>query len=441
MNNIGLIISREYLSRVKKKSFLIMTIVGPLLFAGFVFFSIWTATRTTDIKEICVVDESEMFSDVFSNTEGSSYTYVGLGLDEAKKSLSKGDFDGVLYIPKIDINSPEGVVFYAPNNPSMSLVRSLRRKMRNEVEVVKLKNSGLDQAVLDDLKSNLNIETISLSKKGDETKSNSGAATAIGYVGAFLVYMFIFIYGAMCMRGVVEEKTSRIIEVVISSVKPFNLMLGKVMGIAGVGLTQFLLWVILTVGVISIGGLIMGEDLMSGGTTPSAMSQIDLPQDPAEQEAMEDNPIMKLTSAMSSVNMPLVIVSFLFFFFSGYLLYGALFAAIGSAADSDTDTQQFMFPVIMPLIVSIVSLNAVINDPDGSLAFWMSIIPLTSPVVMMMRVPFGVAPWELILSMVLMIVGFVFTIWLASRIYRIGILMHGTKVNYKTMAKWIMQKN
>lgn len=439
MNNIGLIISREYLSRVKKKSFVIMTILGPLLFAGFVFFTVWTATRTTDQKEIQIVDESNMFVGVFEDTEGAKYFYNEMNIENAKSRIAKGDFDGVLYIPKIDLDNPDGVTFYAPNNPSMNQVRDLRNKMRNEVEVVKLKNSGLDKAVLDGLKSKLEIGTISLSETGDEKKSSSGAATAIGYVGAFLVYMFIFVYGAMCMRGVVEEKTSRIIEVVIASVKPFNLMLGKVIGIAGVGLTQFFLWIILTFGVISIGGAIVGADLMSGGAPQTEIAQMNMPD--VEQVEVKDNPLLKFTSAMSSVNMPLVVFSFLFFFFSGYLLYGALFAAIGSASDSDTDTQQFMFPIIMPLIVSIVSLNAVINDPNGSLAFWMSMVPFTSPVVMMMRVPFGVPLWELALSMGLMIGGFIFTIWLASRIYRIGILMHGTKVNYKIMARWIMQKN
>lgn len=439
MNNIGLIIGREYFSRVKKKSFVIMTILGPLLFAGFIFFTFWTATsKSADEKTIKVVDESALFAGVFESGNNTVYIYDNIALEAAKQELLEGHFNGLLYIPKIDVESPSGVVFYSPNNPSMALVRSLKNKMRKEVELVKLKKSGLDKEILDGLKSHLEINTISLSNGGGEKKSSSGAATVVGYVGGFLIYMFIFIYGAMCMRGVVEEKTSRIIEVVISSVKPFNLMLGKVIGIAGVGLTQFLLWVILSLGVITIGGAIIGTDLMAGNQ--SQTEQLGFPQAEEVDRSVEKNPISEITSALNSVNMPLVIFAFIFFFISGYLLYGALFAAIGSAADSDTDTQQFMFPVIMPLILSIVTLSAVINDSNSPLAFWMSIIPFTSPIVMMMRIPFGVEPWELILSMSLMVIGFVFTIWLASRIYRIGILMHGTKVNYKTLGKWIIMR-
>ncbi|MFY0599692.1 MAG: ABC transporter permease [Cyclobacteriaceae bacterium] len=439
MGNIGLIISREYLSRVQKKSFIIMTLIAPLLFGGVLFFSIWTATRAGGENVIQVLDESQLFEGVFDSNGNTSYRYSDEGLDKAKEQLQQGEFDGILYIPKIDIEEPKGIVFYAPSNPSINLVNSLKWKMRQEVEAVKLKQSGLNQEILDGLKSNLEIGTISLSETGDEKESSSGAATAAGYASGFLIYMFIFIYGAMCMRGVVEEKTSRIIEVVISSVRPFHLMLGKVIGIAGVGLTQFLLWMLLTFGVISVAGVVMGADDIAAQKSP--VEQLDLPQEVPVQQQAPDNVIENIKTAMDSVNIGLILVSFVFFFFSGYLFYGALFAAIGSAVDNDADTQQFMFPIIMPLILAIIALNVVINDPNGSVAFWMSMIPFTSPIVMMMRIPFGVPAWELILSMTLMIGGFLFTIWIASRIYRIGILMHGTKVNYKTLAKWIVMKN
>ncbi|MFT6865269.1 MAG: ABC-2 type transport system permease protein [Cyclobacteriaceae bacterium] len=438
MNNIGLIITREYVSRVRKRSFIIMTILGPLLFAGFVFIIGWTATKGVDLKTIHIINESGLFEDVFEDSDGADYVNSSLSLDEGKQEVQNGVFDGLLYIPKIDLDNPEGVVFYAPNNPSIALVQSLRKKMNKEIELVKLKKSGIDQMILDDLKSDLSINTINLSGEGDEKESSSVAATAIGYVSGFLIYMFIFIYGAMCMRGVVEEKTSRIIEVIIASVKPFHLMLGKVLGIAGVGLTQFLLWVILTFGIISIGGSVMAVTMMD--SQKQQAEQLGLPQNEVTV-AMQDNVFSEITTAIGSINLPMVLIAFLFFFISGYLLYGALFAAIGSAVDSDADTQQFMFPVVMPLIISISMLGIVINDPNGSVAFWLSIIPFTSPVIMMMRVPFGVPIWELCLSMALMIAGFIFTIWMASRIYRIGILLHGSKVNYKVLAKWIMMRN
>ncbi len=415
-----------------------MTLLGPLLFAGFIFIIGWTATKGADSKTIHIIDESKMFDDVFDDADNANFVYSESSLDEAKQQMQKGEFDGLLYIPQIDIDAPEGVVFYAPNNPSIALVQSLRKKMNKEIELVKLKKSGIDKEVLDALKSDLSINTINLSGEGDEKESSSVAATAIGYLSGFLIYMFIFIYGAMCMRGVVEEKTSRIIEVIIASVKPFHLMLGKVVGIAGVGLTQFLLWVILTFGITSIGGSMMASTMME--SQPQQTEQLGLPQDEGTA-ALQDNVFSEITNAIASVNVPMVLIAFLFFFVSGYLLYGALFAAIGSAVDSDADTQQFMFPIVLPLIISISLLGIVINDPNGSIAFWLSIVPLTSPVIMMMRVPFGVPIWELCLSMALMIGGFIFTIWVASRIYRIGILMHGSKVNYKVLAKWIMMKH
>ncbi len=441
MNNILLIISREYLSRVKKKSFIVMTLLAPLLFGGFFFIVGWTATKGSDSQTIQVVDESGLFGDVFVSDQDNIIIYTDKSLDEAKKEVQSGDFDGLLYIPSMEIENPEGVVFYAPNNPSIGLVRNLSGKIEGEIEEIKLRNSGIQQEVLDALQANVDISTINLSGDGEEKESSSIGATVVGYVGAFMIYMFIFLYGSQCMRGVVEEKTSRIIEVVIASVRPFHLMMGKVIGIAGVGLTQFILWIVLTMGISTVAGSFFVDNASSMKQQQrDQLEQMNVPQDEVQKE-INDNMFTKLTSAVDAINIPMVVVSFLFFFLSGYLLYGALFAAIGSAVDSDADAQQFMLPVTLPLIIAIVMLGAVLNDPNGSLAFWMSMIPFTSPVIMMMRVPFGVPVWELALSMVLMIAGFFFTIWLASRIYRIGILMHGTKVNYKVLGKWIMQKN
>jgi ABC-2 type transport system permease protein len=441
MNKIGLIIAREYISRVKKKSFLVMTLLAPVLFGGFFFIVGWTATKGIDTKTIQIVDNSGMFGEVFVSDSEMEIVFATNSLDAAKEQVQKGDFDGLLFIPELDIDNPQGVILYSPNNPSIGLVKTLGRKIEAEIEEIKLRRSGIQQEVLDGLKADVNISTINLSGTGEEKESSSVGATAVGYIAAFMIYMFIFIYGTQILRGVVEEKTTRIIEVIISSVKPFQLMMGKVIGVAGVGLSQFILWIILTMGISAVVGNIFfdGAENMKQQQAQQ-MEQLDIPQDEMQQELNEDL-MSKVTGAVSSINIPLVVFSFLFYFLTGYLLYGALFAAIGSAVDSDADAQQFMLPVTLPLIGAIIMLGAVLNDPNGSLAFWMSMIPFTSPVIMMMRVPFGVPLWELGLSMVLMIVGFIFTIWLASRIYRIGILMHGTKVNYKTLGKWIMQKN
>lgn len=437
MNKIGLIIAREYLSRVRKKSFIVMTILGPILFALTLFLPVYLATTGVEKKSIEIIDESRMFSDVFETNEDYTYTFTTVSLEEAKNLVNSGSFDGLLYIPAISIDDPKGVTFYSATNPSLSLIGHLSGKIEEKVENIKLINSGIDQSTLDNLKSNVSIATINL--QGEEKESSSAAASVVGYVAAFLIYLFIFIYGAMCMRGVIEEKTSRIIEVIISSVRPFHLMMGKVIGIAGVGLTQFILWIILTVGIITIGGNVYASRAME--MRKQQTEQLGLPEDAMQSAPVDENSFAEVQKAIDTINIPLVIGVFLFYFLTGYLLYGALFAAVGSAVDSDADAQQFMLPVTIPLIISIISLTAILNDPNGPLAVWMSLIPFTSPIVMMMRVPFGVPMWQLGVSMILMILGFIFTIWLGSRIYRIGILMHGTKVNYRVLAKWFLMKN
>ena len=436
MNNIGLIISREYLSRVKKKSFIIMTFLAPLIFVGIFGLIFWLSSRGGEEKTIEVLDESEMFSETFVSDDNQTFVYVDAPLDSAKKHVETGLIDGLIYIPELtDLSQPEGVAFYAPGNPSISLVRSIESKIEGEIENVKLLRSGLTQEVLNSLKADIDIQSINLTSSGEEKESSSTSATAVGYVAAFMIYMFIFIYGAQCMRGVIEEKTSRIVEVIISSVKPFNLMMGKVIGIAAVGLTQLAMWIVLTSVLASLGVNVFAARAEAAQQTTEVIGQsAETPQEMA-------GPMNDFMAQINSINIPLTLGAFVFYFIGGYLLYGALFAAVGSAVDSDADAQQFMFPITIPLIAAIASLGAVLIEPNGSFAFWMSMVPLTSPVVMMMRVPFGVETWQLLLSMGFLIGGFVLTIWMASRIYRIGILMHGTKVNYKVLAKWFMMKN
>lgn len=436
MNKILIIISREYLSRVKKRSFLIASILGPIFLAAIIVLPTYLALQSGDEKNILVLDKSGLFDDVFVNEEGDEMKFevISTDLESAKQKLLEEDKDGLVYIPEIDIENPEGYSFYSGSNPSMSIVSSIESRIDRKVEDMRLAKSGLDKSVIESFKVNTNISTFNLSKSGDEKKSSSGAATAVGYIASFMIYMFVFIYGAMCMRGVIEEKNTRIVEVIVSSVKPFQLMVGKVIGIAAVGLTQFLIWILLTVVVLTGITAVVGGDKMQEAQQANEMVQ-------AQQSQMNSGEFAEAFAVLDAINFPLVIGSFLFFFMGGYLLYGALFAAVGSASDTDQDSQQFMFPVTIPLIAAIVMLGAVLKDPNGSLAFWMSMIPFTSPIVMMMRVPFGVPIWELILSMVLLVLGFIFTTWVASRIYRVGILMHGTKVNWKVLAKWFMSSN
>lgn len=429
MNKISLIIGREYLTRVRKKSFIIMTFVGPLLFALIIIVPAWLATRGGDQKVIEVIDDSGLFQSVLTNTDEIKYTFSDKDPEASKAELNSSDNYGLLHIPNIDIDNPQGIQFYSTSKPSVGVISGLERSIRQKIETIKLEKSGLNQEVLDNLKANVSIATISITEQGEQ-ESSSIAATGIGYISALLIYFFIFFFGAQIMRGIIEEKTSRIIEVIISSVKPFQLMMGKIIGVGAVGLTQFLLWTVLTFAITTAASAVFGFQPEPAASGMAAAQQTGAP-----------NEFSQIMSAIGSVNIPQVLIFFLIYFLGGYLLYGSLFAAVGSAVDSEVDSQQFMLPVTLPLIISIVALGAVLNDPHGPVAFWMSIIPLSAPVVMMMRIPFGVPMWELLLSVTLLVGGFIFTVWFGSRIYRVGILMHGTKVNYKVLAKWFMMKN
>ena len=435
MNKIWLIIQREYNTRVRKKSFIVMTLLGPLLFGSIFGFSIYMAARdSTDVRSIEVKDESGLFEGAFEDSETLRFTYTNLNLQEAKEQIDNSGHFGLLYIPEINIQNPEGVTFYAERSPGIELKRKLERIIENRIQDLKLNESNIDRETLQALKTNVSLEEVNIAD-GTEKQGNTGLYIGIGYVASFLIYMFIFLYGAQIMRGVIEEKSSRILEIIISSVKPFQLMAGKIIGIAAVGLTQFLLWVVLTLTVYAVIMAVLGVD----GAAVAQMNGISATQ--ASELNDTQAQLAEVTSALAALNIPQLLICFVFYFLGGYLLYGALFAAVGSAVDSDADSQQFMLPISLPLVASIISLAAVLKDPNGSLAFWLSMVPFSSPVVMMMRIPFGVPLWEILLSMSLLVIGFIFTSWLAGRIYRIGILMHGTKINYRVLGKWLMMKN
>jgi ABC-2 type transport system permease protein len=285
----------------------------------------------------------------------------------------------------------------------------------------------------------VNLKTFTLSGK----ENNALLTTAVGFAGGIAIYMFIFLYGVQVMRGVIEEKTNRIVEVIISSVKPFQLMMGKILGIALVGLTQFLLWIVLTFLISSTITTYIAKEKMDAKNVAMSLNtqQANGMDKLSDTKEMEKSAMESIMSNMDSINFPLVLTCFVIYFLGGYLLYSALFAAIGAAVDNETETQQFMLPVTIPLILSFVVAQSVITNPESQLSFWFSMIPLTSPVVMMVRVAFGVPAWQLILSISLLILGFVGTTWLAARIYRTGILLYGKKVNYKELSKWLFYKN
>ena len=433
MNKILLIIKREYLTRVKKKSFIVMTIIGPLLMAGLMLVPIWLATKDKDIQYIEVIDETETFINQFEDTPALDFKQEFRSIEDAKTKFYDENYTSILYIKSAG-KVPE-VIMYYKKQPGISTIMKIESTIEESLKNVEIQQKfNITKEQLSTIDPKVTIKPISIDVQGEEESKNVELSTALGFFGAILIYFFIFMYGVQIMRGVIEEKTSRIVEIIISSVKPFQLMMGKIIGIALVGLTQFLLWSVLT-------GTIYMVIMASFGIDAASVSQAKGMMQGAELSAISQNPIVSFQEGLQTLPLLQIFISFIFYFICGYLLYGALLAAVGSAVDSESDTQQFMLPITIPLIFSFVVAQTVMENPDGTLAFWLSMVPFTSPVIMMVRIPFGgVETWELLLSMGLLILGFLGTTWVAAKIYRTGILMYGKKVTYKELWKWLFYK-
>ncbi len=435
MNHLPLIIKREYLTKVKNKAFLIMTILSPLIFIALIAVVAYLSQLNNDSqRHISVLDESGYLTGVFKDSKEIKYDILGgKPLEDAKQIVETNDNYGLLYIEEInDLSDAKNKVqFYSKETPALSLISDLEKLIETELTHKNLANKGIDTKLIDDSKIRIDISQENFS--GEKTsKFDSVVKLAFGGAAGYLLFMFIIIYGNMIMRSVIEEKTSRIIEVIISSVKPIQLMLGKIIGTSLAGITQFLIWLILGGVLMVIVTAIFGIDL----------AQIQSPQQQMMQQAMTDPDAAEKAQIIFSAffNLPLanLIIAFLLFFISGYLLYSSLYAAIGAAVDNETDTQQFMLPILMPLILAVyVGMFTVIEDPHGTVSTVFSFIPFTSPVVMLMRIPFGVPIWQQIVSLTLLIGTFLFTVWFAAKIYRVGILMYGKKPSYKELIKWI----
>jgi len=453
MDKILLVIKREYLSRVKKKSFIILTLLGPILFLAVSILPTYFLMANTDTKTIAIIDDSGLFSNDLSSSESVQYVFITKGLKEAKEELGKGkEYDGLVYIPKMTIENPQGVFIYFEENVGVNVESTLSSDLERIVKKKRLTKAGLTQSQLDNLEVDIPVKSTEIQEAGKtEVEKSTSAATAVGYACGIMIYMFIFIYGAAVMKGVVEEKTSRIMEVMLSSVKPMQLMMGKIIGISFVGLTQLLLWIILTIGISSGATIFLASQMESSKTEmvlkEAAKQRTSALQVPNTQNTIQEqnqpeqaDVLTEVKQALGTINMPLVVACFLFYFLGGYFLYGSMFAAVGAAGDSETDAQQFTLPISIPLIISFMAASAIIKDPGSTLATVLSIFPLTSPIIMMVRIPFGVPAWEIVASMVSLIIGFVTFTWLASRIYRVGILMYGKKITYKELSKWIFYK-
>jgi len=405
-----------------------MSILGPVLMAALFVIPAWLATMNSEEdKIIAIADYSNNYKSSFKDKEKLKFEFIAPDIVEnLKLNFEKSKYYALLILPDMqpDINT------------KIYINSMIESKLRSE----KLKELGINEEKLNAIDINIDIKTIKIKSDGSEEISSTEVIMGIGFVAALIIYMFIFIYGAQVMRGVIEEKTNRVVEILVSSVRPFQLMMGKIVGIALVALTQFALWTVLTLTIVSVAQIAMNGSKIAKSPTEQMMQASNIPADAQNIDQKGDF----LSDAMSTlVNLPfgLMIFGFLFYFLGGYLLYASLFAAIGSAVDNETDTQQFMLPLTVPLILSFVMAQFIIQNPDGPVAFWFSIIPFTSPIVMLMRIPFGVPAWELILSMVLLAATFIGTTWLAGKIFRIGILMYGKKVNYRELCKWLRYDN
>lgn len=412
--------------------------------AGVTIVPIWLSGVTNGTREIVVVDETKQFNYLLRNTGNVkfNYTFLDANLDSVRSIYKDNKSVSILFIPQ-NIMTNNEVIMHSAEQPGLNILSYISNEIATIIERSKLKQANLNPDVIDSIKTTVNIKN----NVGEEEKDNE-LSIMVGLVASVLIYMFVFIYSAQVMRGVIEEKTSRIVEVIISSVKPFQLMMGKIIGVAMVGLTQFLLWVILT---LILSGAGMAAFAKSQAIDVSKIEQqYDQSKFSSAPEAKQKTKKKielseagkKIIENINRVNWTLMISSFLFYFLGGYLLYSALFAAIGAAVDNEADTQQFMLPVTIPLILSFSMYSTIIQDPHGPAAFWFSIFPLTAPVTMMMRLSFGMTghEWELALSMVLLVLGFIGTTWLAGKIYRTGILMYGKKVTYKELWKWLFYK-
>ena len=424
MKKFWLVLQREYITRIRKKSFIIITFLGPILMIGFYLLPAYFSVKAEKHKTYKVIyinnihdlqltsDKKVKFFDLYS-TLGNSYTF-----DKIKQLAIKGDttitkFDGLLVI-----NSLDTINFYVLSDKSVSVSDVVKSKLQNIIQAYRLKKLGINPQQLAQVFQAINFQNFKLTAKGEQ-KNLSWLKAALGMAGALLAYMFVFMYGGMALRSVMEEKVNRVIELIVSSVKPFQLMFGKLTAILLVALTQFVIWLVSVLILFKLSVI-----FVSSAAPPKAIEQINI-----------------VLANLKNLNLWLWVIIFLFYFFTGYLLYGALFAAIGSAVDVETDAQQFVWPLTLPMLIAVFSLEPLMLNPDGAYAFWLSIIPFTSPVVMMLRISYGIPQvvpiWQLILSMVLMLITVWLSIWAAGKIFRFGILFYGKRPTYRDFIKWI----
>lgn len=422
MSKIALIIRREYLSRVQKKSFLLLTLLTPFLFAALIFVPLWlSGIKGGDVQTVAVIDATGKYAPLFHDTERYHFIAGDRSLNDYRAGNDR-EIYAFLRIQDDLLRNPDAATLYSSKQIPDDLRRLVNQILSKQIEQDKLASFDIPHLdeILRESQIRYEVSTVKWGDDGSETVSSSEIASAIGIVFTLIIYMFIMLYGAMVMQGVMEEKTSRIIEILISSVPPFDLMMGKIIGIGLVGLTQMLLWGVMTFALVSLGSLLWG------GAADSSVFAV-----------VETGDVL---SWLQAANLPEILLLFVLYFVGGYMLYAAIFAAIGSAVDSQEDTQQFVAPVTLFMVFSLYAGIYSVENPDGPLAFWGSIVPFTSPIVMMVRLPFDVPLWEKLISLIILYLSFTGIVFLSAKIYRIGILMYGKKASLREMLKWLRYK-
>ncbi len=448
-SKIGIIIGREYAIRVKKKSFIFTTILTPLLFAALMVVPSLIALYSSgeEGQMVKVVDESGIVMPYLESSKEIIFEQAASeeSLASLKENFKDSGLFAIIGISPLDSNKNLTITAYSEKQLNIDLQSQIRKSVNKAVEDNKLRAYNIPDLdrVLKDIESDVKMNTYTLDEQtGEEKESMVEIYMGIGYIASFLIYMFIFMFGSMVMRSVIDEKTTRIVEVIVSSVKPFQLMLGKIIGVAAVGLTQFLIWVVLTFAIVTGVSAAVGvdkiqESVTAGMPVEQVMEEMNVQNIDMQNLEVEESEFDGILRALREVNYIKIVVCFLIYFLLGYLLYSGMFAAVGSAVDNEADTQQLILPVTMPLIIGLFIMLHTFQYPDSSLSFWASVIPFTSPMVMMARIAYGVPAWELALSIGLLIVTFLILTYISGKIYRIGILMYGKKATWKDLWKWM----
>lgn len=439
MSKTALIIKREYKTRVMKPSFIILTFLTPILIAALVLVPLLLAQIKDDaVKKIIVIDRTGLYTKAFEDNEEYQFIFLNQDIGLFKETKIQNSYSAVLYIPEDLSVHPKSATIFSEEQVGMEVKSYLVGILKDYVEEQKIAELNIPdfKELVENTKVDIDVKTVRWGKDGEEKMGSAELALIIGMISAFIIYMFIVVYGAQVMSGVVQEKTNRIVEVIISSVKPFQLMMGKIIGIAMVGLTQFALWVVLSLVLVAAGTSLMGGDV----DVQAYEQSMNVGVQSGTVDA-GDTVTSEILMALANFDFVQTGVLFVIFFLGGYLLYASLFAAVGSAVDNETDTQQFSLPLTLPIIFAIYAAIYSAQNPDGPLAFWCSMIPFTSPIVMMVRLPFGVPFWQLALSIGILILSFVGSTWIAGKIYRTGILMYGKKISWKEMMKWVLYKD